>query len=258
VKPLGKNNGGYFGELIDAESVLEQLALAASSNGWKSEVIQLESEFGLHAYTRLRNGASQRVYISAGIHGDEPAGPLALLSMIKQNEWPEDLDLYMCPLLNPSGFPLNTRENGNKLDLNRDYRHLKSLEVQTHTHWLLTQPRFDVALCLHEDWEARGFYLYELNPGNGKSLAPAILNAVREECPIDSSELIDEWEATDGLIRPNVKPEERELWAEAVFLIAHKTEQTYTLETPSDFTLDLRIRAHVRAVKAALRELCNP
>ena len=29
--------------------------------------------------------------------------------------------------------------------------------------WLARQPNFDLAVCVHEDWESVGFYLYELN-----------------------------------------------------------------------------------------------
>ncbi|MDB6129855.1 MAG: hypothetical protein JWM04_962, partial [Verrucomicrobiales bacterium] len=87
------------------------------------------------------------------------------------------------------------------------------------------------------------------------SLASSILRAVESICPIDFSEQIDDWEAASGLIRPKVAPDERELWAEAVFLIVNKTRQSYTLETPSDFSLEVRMKAHNAAVRAALREL---
>ncbi len=100
-----------------------------------------------------------RVYISTGIHGDEPAGPLAALQLLQEDCWPKDAALWMCPCLNPTGFPLNRRENAQGIDLNRDYRHLETAEVQAHTSWLQRQPAFDLTLCLHEDWESRGFYI---------------------------------------------------------------------------------------------------
>jgi murein tripeptide amidase MpaA len=59
---------------------------------------------------------------------------------------------FLCPLLNPVGLAHGTRENAGGLDLNRDYLHPASTEVRAHTAWLQRQPRFDLALILHEDW----------------------------------------------------------------------------------------------------------
>ena len=116
------------------------------------------------AYRRGTPSARIRVYISAGIHGDEPAGPLAALQLLQEDCWPGDAALWMCPCLNPTGFPLNRRENAQGIDLNRDYRHLETAEVRAHIDWLQRQPSFDLTLCLHEDWESHGFYIYEVNP----------------------------------------------------------------------------------------------
>ena len=63
-----------------------------------------------------------RFYLSAGIHGDEPAGLLALHDLIRDDAWPDHLNLGICPCLNPQGFERGTRENASGHDLNRDYR----------------------------------------------------------------------------------------------------------------------------------------
>ena len=47
-------------------------------------------------------------------------------------------------------------------------------------------------------------------------------------------------------------PMERPQWAEAVYLSAHKKAQNYTLETPSDYELNLRVRAQVAAVLSVI------
>ena len=69
--------------------------------------------------------------------------------------------------------------------------------------WLKRQPRFDLTLLLHEDWEANGFYLYELNPTARPSLAAAMIEAVRPVCAIDTATTIDGRPiAEPGIIRP--------------------------------------------------------
>ena len=112
-------------------------------------------------------------------------------------------------------------------------------------------------LCLHEDWESHGFYLYEQNPDGKPSLAEKIMEAVQKSCPIDLSEIIEDRPAKDGIIRPNLDPRTRPQWAEAFYLIMHKSRQGYTLEAPSDFALSTRVNALVAGVNAAL-EFFNP
>jgi predicted deacylase len=256
VQKLGKNHDGYHGETIDIRAVLREVAAAAQPHGWTSEIFHENGEFKWHALQRQPEVRSQksevRIYISTGIHGDEPAGPLAALRLIQENNWPENAKIFLLPCLNPAGFTLNKRENADGIDLNRDYRNPQAAETRAHIAWLERQPRFDLYLCLHEDWESHGFYLYEQNPDDKISLAEKMIEAVQKVCPIDLSEIIEERAAQNGIVRPNISPQERPLWPEALYLISHKSRQGYTLEAPSDFPLPVRVQALVAAVNAAL------
>jgi hypothetical protein len=268
MQRLGKNHGSYRGETIDIRAVLREIARAAQAHGWTSEIFHEHGEFkwlALHrpplstlpssvaALRRVDNSQlSTCLYISAGIHGDEPAGPLAALKLIQENHWPEHAEIFLLPCLNPVGFTLNQRGNADGIDLNRDYRNPKAAETRAHIAWLERQPGFDFYLCLHEDWESHGFYLYEQNPDNQPSLAEKMIKAVQKHCPIDSTEIIEGRAAQGGVIRPNISPSERPDWPEALYLISHKSRRGYTLEAPSDFPLELRVEALVVAVNAAI------
>ncbi len=257
MERLGKNHGGYHGETIDIRAVLSDIETAAGQHGWTVETFGQQGEFNLLALHRpplsIRNPQSAiRIYLSAGIHGDEPAGPLAALRLLQENRWPANAELWFCPCLNPAGFALNRRENAEGKDLNRDYRHLGTAEVRAHIAWLERQPRFDLCLCLHEDWESHGFYVYELNPENRPSLAEVMVARIANVCPIDSSAVIEGREARGGIIRPNLDPQTRPQWAEAFYLIVNKTRLSCTLEAPSDFPLPTRVNALVTGVNAAL------
>jgi predicted deacylase len=257
VERLGKNHGGYHGETIDIRAVLRDIETAAQQHGWMIETFGQQGEFNLPALHRpplsIRNSQSPfHIYLSTGIHGDEPAGPLAALRLLRENRWPANVELWFCPCLNPAGFVLNRRENGQGIDLNRQYRHLEAAETRAHIAWLERQPRFDLCLCLHEDWESHGFYVYELNPENRPSLAEAMVARIAEVCPIDPSEIIEDRPAKNGIIRSNLDPQTRPLWAEAFYLIVNKTRLSYTLEAPSDFLMAARISALVTGVNAAL------
>jgi murein peptide amidase A len=255
VQRLGKNLGSYFGETIDIRAVLHNVEAAAEQYGWASETFHSAGDFKLFALRRSPRVEQTpiRVYISTGIHGDEPAGPLAVLRLLQENRWPDHLDLWICPCLNPVGFTLNSRANAKGIDLNREYLKPTAEEVVAHIAWLERQPGFDLCLLLHEDWESHGFYLYEQNPGHQPSLAEDMVKEAAAVCPIDRSELIEGRPAKDGIIRPNLDPRSRPDWPEAFFVITHKTRLSYTLEAPSDFLLNTRVDALVAAVNAALR-----
>jgi murein peptide amidase A len=249
------NQGRYHGECIDIDQTLRQIDSAALKNGWKPVPIQLNQDRKLPAYHRASSATSKEIYISSGIHGDEPAGPLAALRLIAENQWPADTSIWLAPCLNPAGFVLNCREDGAGIDLNRDYRALKTEAIRAHIAWLSQRPFFDLTLLLHEDWEANGFYLYELNSDSVHSVATSILNHVKTVCPVDTSPLIEGRPATNGLIAPHINMDERPDWPEAFYLSRNKTRLNYTLEAPSDFLLPVRVNALVAGVQGALSGL---
>jgi hypothetical protein len=255
MQRLRKNQGGYCGETIDIRAVLGDIEIAARQNGWSSETFLDTGQFRLQALTRALSRITHqasRVYISAGIHGDEPAGPLAVRRLLEENKWPADLDLWLCPCLNPTGFALNRRENHCGMDLNRQYLQPNAEEIVAHVAWLERQPAFDLSLCLHEDWESHGFYVYELNPDSRPSVAERIVQRVGEVYPIDRSEMIEGRPAQGGIIRPSIDPRTRLDWPEAFYLITRKTRLSCTLEAASDFDLSIRVGALVEGVNAAL------
>jgi len=261
MQRLGKNVDRYLGDTIDIRQILRDVELAARQHGWTSETFFESPEFDLFALTRSagrldlstnKHQPSTRVYLSTGIHGDEPAGPLAALRLIQENRWPEDLDLWFCPCLNPIGFTLNTRENAQGIDLNREYLNPLAEEIKAHIQWLERQPNFDLSLLMHEDWESHGFYLYEQNPDTRASLAEPMIEAISKVCPIDPNEIIEDRPAKNGIIRPSIDPKLRLKWPEAFYMINYKTRLSYTLEAPSDYPISTRVDALVAAVRTAV------
>ncbi|MGB0582612.1 MAG: M14 family metallopeptidase [Limisphaerales bacterium] len=253
MQPLGRNQGSYCGERIHVAEVLGAIGEAAERAGWGSEVFLDEESRQLFALTLRPRQTLKKVYISAGIHGDEPAGPMAVLQLLRAHEWPEDTAVWLCPCLNPTGFRRNYRENAERVDLNRDYRSPVTLEIMAHTDWLNRQPSFDFGVHLHEDWESKGFYLYELNPNEVPAKSREMIDAVQQVCPVDQSAEIEGWGANHGVIHPPVKPHERKEWPEAFFMVQSKTMISYTLEAPSDFPLTMRVAALQTAVNTLLR-----
>ena len=252
---LGHNHGGYRGETIDIDAVLRDVQQAAARFGWQEEPLAVSETLRLVTQRRCPASLRRRIYLSTGIHGDEPAGPLAVRQLLEENHWPEDHGFWICPCLNPEGCRLNQRQDKSGADLNRDYRHRRTPAIRAHTAWLERQPAFDLALCLHEDWEAHGFYLYEVNPDHQPSPAERIIERVAPVCPIDASPVIEDREARGGIIRPSLDPASRPEWPEALYPIQHKTRLSYTLEAPSDWPLPTRVAALIAGVRAALESV---
>ena len=240
--------------IIDPPAFAARIEAAGRANGFRVERFGEVGGTPLLALTRRTRGPRPRIYLSAGIHGDEPAPPLALLDLVERGVLDARAVWFVCPLLNPAGFNCRTRENAEGLDLNRDYKALRSFEIQAHARWLQRQPNFDVTFHLHEDWEAHGFYLYELGNTSGRSLARTMIDTVAATFPIETATVIDGREVAErGIIRPIADPSLRESWPESIYLRAHHTQLGYTIETPSTLPLALRIAALTTAVEAALR-----
>ncbi len=84
-----------------------------------------------------RGGAKARfkVFFYAQQHGNEVAGKDAQLTLIRDladhpERLPEDVDLYLMPMVNPDGAEAHRRVNGAGADLNRDHLLLAQPETQ--------------------------------------------------------------------------------------------------------------------------------
>ena len=194
------------------------------------------------------------IYISAGIHGDEPAASQGLLAWAEANAARlRDLPLLLFPCLNPWGLTHNTRVDSNGDDLNRMF-HREDVPVIGAIRKLIAGHRFALALQLHEDYDGEGFYLYEVQrtpPYWGEKL----LAAAARHIAIEPRGRIDGRLARGGLVRRRVDQRRfgRVGYPEAIWLHLHHSERTFTIESPSEFALERRIRAHVAVIDAAVR-----
>lgn len=195
---------------------------------------------------------SQRaVYLSSGVHGDEAAAAWGLLVWAEENE--ERLRegrFLIFPCLNPHGLVLNTRLDHRGLDLNRRF-HLDDDEICGPWRQMIRNHAISVGLCLHEDYDAQGCYVYELGRRGKEMLSPKILAGIRA-MPADPRTKIDNSRALAGVIRRSRMPKNLPGLPEALILHQLGSCLTLTFETPSEFSFDQRVRAQVEFVNAAL------
>ncbi|MBC7980253.1 MAG: M14 family metallocarboxypeptidase [Armatimonadetes bacterium] len=240
---------------FDWTSYLTDFSSAAAAGGFSSESLFETSDGTLTAWEKKGDGPL--VYLSAGIHGDEPAGPLAVLEMMENGFFSGDHHWLICPALNPGGLARNQRENADGHDLNRDYRVLKTAEISAHAAWLERHPVPEVFVSMHEDWETSGFYFYEINLGeDNPERAEAILLEIAPIFSHEAGEIIDGHEVREpGWIFHCAEADLPESWPEAIFLAKKGCPLSFTFETPSKANLEARTKAHMRGFAALMKSL---
>lgn len=230
---------------------LPSFAMAAEAAGFSSDLLAETAAGPLMAWERAADGP--RVYLSAGIHGDEPAGPLALLELMRAAFFKAGIHWSVCPALNPTGLAAAMRDNADGVDMNRDYRLRKTREVAAHVDWLAAREVPHLFLSLHEDWEASGFYLYEINLGEDvPQRSRGILEAVKPWfSPEPGPEIDGHTPREPGWIFHAAEADVPEGWPEAIHLAKLGCPLSFTFETPSHAILSARVAAHCAAVREA-------
>lgn len=224
---------------------------AALSNGFSAHPLAQLDVVPLIAWEKPGNGPC--IYLSAGIHGDEPAGPLAVLDLLCEGFFTGPFHWIICPMLNPAGLVAGSRENAAGIDLNRDYLIRESAEIVAHAEWIDRLRTPDLFVSLHEDWETTGFYFYEINLQQDRpDRARLILEAVNPWFPAERGPVIDGHDVrSDGWIYHPAEPDLPEGWPEAIYLAKKGCQISFTFETPSRAALQHRVAAHVAATKTS-------
>ncbi len=126
-------------------------------------------------------GADHRptINLSAGMHGDEPAAPWALLSIVTDRLLDENYAYRIWPCINPSGYVAGTRANAEGHDVNRSFSRGGQTPESRAIVTANRDRRFAMSIDLHEDYEAAGFYGFEpLAPGARPRFVAAAVAAV--------------------------------------------------------------------------------
>jgi murein peptide amidase A len=210
--------------------------------------------------------AMPSIAIAAGVHGDEPAGPWALLELLETGALDPSFSYRIWPCVNVSGFVAGTRENADGVDLNRTFDGIgRSREAST----VLATNRglqFALSVDLHEDRDAVGFYCYEYGGGEvGRRVIAALEVA---------GFVIDPLEATFDLAGPlddaHCLRERGRVVADALYegamlgglsysmaISREAARSALTFETPSAAPRRTRLAMHRTAVLAAIASVAE-
>jgi len=245
-----------YGELLAHARIL------ATENAWKETVLgelqALGKKYPIVVFElQSLAGLPPKVNISAGVHGDEPAGPataLKLLEALPHDPTARALGISLVICENPTGYELHTRENWRGIDLNREWRESsREREVSILRSYVETRT-FQLSIELHEDIDTHGFYLYELfNGATEKSFGSRVVQAVQQasfEVNFDTE--IDGHPALHGIVHPKLNVDEMPGWPKSIFVHLTHLEHNITLETAPALPLETRVAVLQLAIKTCL------
>ena len=210
------------------------------------------------------------VHITAGVHGDEPAGPWALLSLVDCGLLDARFAYRIWPCTNPSGYSAGTRLNAEGNDVNRSFTEEVATPESRAIMAANRDRRFTLALDLHEDFEADGFYCYEPVVDGNAPLSRAILRQIEAAgfplqsldhlfdlgYPRDAERAAEMRTLERGRVLVNASAEIRLFpgLPLSLYLLRTATHRYVTAETPRKRAWEDRIAMHRVAVVAALAE----
>lgn len=169
-----------------------------SSWGWRYELTRF----------RLRGPEAgrrpMRLGLFAGLHGDEPAGCVALVEwLVALAAMPEraaGYELFVYPVCNPTGYEDGTRCNRAGRDLNREFWHRSAEPEVRFIEREIEERRFDGILALHSDDTSDGIYGYAHGRLLNEALLIPALEAAEKVLPRDRRAMIDGFPARDGVL----------------------------------------------------------
>ncbi len=181
-----------------------------SSYAWRAESVGYWHADGeRHWMPRLvfrRPGETPetKLGIFAGIHGDEPAGVIALCDFVRALDASpvrgDGYELHVYPLVNPTGYEDCTRHSRSGKDLNREFwRGSLEPEVALLEKEILSE-QYHGYISLHSDDTCEGFYAFARGHTLTEHLLRPALAAAEAALPLDRRSEIDGFHAEEGII----------------------------------------------------------
>jgi len=95
------------------------------------------------------DSGAPRVFLSSGVHGNEPGGVLTGMGLLEDIIKARDYNLTFAPVMNPGGLTAETRRNSMRLDINRSFADSAGSEASRALKNAIGAEKFDVAVDLH-------------------------------------------------------------------------------------------------------------
>ncbi len=214
-------------------------------------ILAHRQDYTTHGDLILSNTNGAKVLITAGIHGNELAGPYAIYTFIKRHKADLPVNITFIPLLNKYGLKHDRREDRLGRDLNRGFnKQLKDNNIEPLKYYINSQDP-DLVVNLHEDDTHDGCYIY-IPYDEMRNDALDILEAMSAYTKIYTGEKVFGDECEDGVIfqsKAQKRPKNQNSFEYFCYL---KNIPYMTIETPGNDNLKNRCAAMVRALETII------
>lgn len=218
--------------------------------------------------TRPSQKPKPNVIISAGIHGEEPAGVYAVMRFLEDNVWGyiDRFNFYVYPCMNPHGFEHSRRENANGVDINQHfgvpYAEPENIIIQNS---LSAGPKEYLFSMDHHETDTSNdppgeypeeFHMWEVCLDKDKRIGHKIVSAVEEAgikvCKWDT--ICGDTNSGGVICYPEGCGNPKYAKGRTLEAYLHKnyTSQSMTIETWTGDNLEERIMTHILSLETAL------
>jgi hypothetical protein len=204
------------------------------------------------SFVGSNSGEPIRIGLFGTIHGDEPAGALALGQLLfelsAEPQLAENFHLEIYPICNPTGYEDNTRHSRSGRDLNREFwKNSSEPEVQI-LEQELKGNHFSGLIQLHADDTSDGIYGFVRGHTLTENLLRPALREAGKVLPRNVNATIDGFAARDGIIYEGYQG------VLAAPADVSPVPFEIVLETPHVAAMELQVRALAVATRTVLEE----
>jgi hypothetical protein len=243
-------------------SLEKDLAKSMKRIGYKPTVIgNIENTFAsedsvlpITLYTREKKVDGPTLLVVAGFHGDEPAGPLSVLSFIENNpDYISKANLSFLPIANPFGCLKLRRWGLKEMDPNRGFCRKKDKISEEGIALKARQADWaelakDGLIDLHEDPDGKTAFVYTWNRGPINNLAKSMSKKQSmffNLAPQSDMRKKSNWESVSKGIIHNMKNGGFEDWLFSSGTVPH----IITTETPGLQRMNERVQCGAELIK---------
>lgn len=230
---------------------LEKRLNALTHPHLERQVITTVHDYPIHSLL-IGKQTHPTVFLTGGMHGDEPAGVEAVLRFLEQDIAPflSHYRFFVIPCINPTGYMANTRKNADGKDINRAFDTKETPESHA-IKKAIHDYQFVFHLDMHEDYDATGSYFYE-GRKDEQWIVPTIAQETLSIGPFNTYEEEGQQDKplADGVYQVDPK------WGLAglvCYTLAYHTNHVIMPETASTaWDLDRRVAVHLLTLNKLL------
>jgi predicted deacylase len=200
------------------------------------------------------------ILLTAGSHGDEPAGILAVIRFLNNDlqRYASRFNIVAFPCLNPSGFNAGIHNTASGINLNDHFgRQSDDDAVRAIENKIKSiAPSVVLSFDLHEDnsGDQLGCYVYEMISRSTNQIAHRVLG-VLSPADICQQPVIYGENNTNGVIGVNADESQTALGSLHGYLKSQGVQHVMVIETPTEWPLEKRIKTHLAMIQRGLESI---